>query len=180
MSSFQPEQPSPVDTTDALADIESLYAGVSDPPDLIVVEDDAPPIGLSWAFDFGENRFISGVGSGRGPLQTHGLATLITWAEKCLRTARGAHPIHPPGYGLVRPNDLWGKPVTGAPVAEMEARIRDALTFHPRITDVEDFEFDFDPNDEWVNVAFTMIVDEEVLVPTRTNFSVTSIGARNA
>lgn len=151
--------------SDALADLEADFQGISDPADLVVIEEPPPPIGKSYAFDFASGAWISG---GRGPLQTRELTTLLYWIEKCLRTARGAHPIHPPDYGLRDPTGLMGKLIEGAPFGEMEGRIREALTFHPRITDIEDFSFDFDPDDEWVSVNFTVLLDDDTSLPVDT------------
>lgn len=174
MSSFQPSVP-PVDPDSALADLEATFAATVDPPSLIVVQDEPPPLGKSWAFDWPSMRFNLG-NNGDSPLETRGMLTLIQWAEKCLRTARGAHPIHPPNYGLVDPKSIFGQPVAFAPIAELEARIKDALTFHPRIVDVTDFDSDFDPDDEWVAISFTIVVDDETRLPVTTNLSLTSPG----
>lgn len=161
---FVPSAPEPVDPDDALASLEADFEERVDPPEILVVEEEPPPIGRSWSFDFTTGRFRSGV-NGRAPLATNGTTTLIVWAEKCLRTVSGAHPIHPPGYGVRDRTSLLGQTVSGAPVAELEQRIREALTFHPRIVDIEDFEFDYDPLDEWVNVTFSMVLDDDTVVP---------------
>jgi hypothetical protein len=98
-------------------------------------------------------------GGGHGPLETRGLSTLTTWVEKALRTDRGAHPVHPDGYGIERPFDLVGQPVDTNQAAALHERIREALVFHPRISDVTDFSSDFDPDEEYVSVAFTVHLD---------------------
>lgn len=159
---FQPTSPTPVVGDDALADLEADFQETSSPSEIIIVEEEPPPVGRSWAFDF--PRAVFKTANSKSPLKTHGDATLIQWAEKCLRTARGAHPIHPPGYGLASPADLIGQTVDGAPVAELEARIREALTFHPRIADIRDFDYDFDSSDEWIAVSFTMVLDNDASV----------------
>lgn len=128
--------------------------------DLVVTEEDLPPIAKSWAYDFTNGVFITG-NNGRGPRETRGLATLAVWIEKCLRTDRGAHPVHPAGYGMIRPFDMIGKPLDQAPLEELEPRIRDALTFHPRISDITDFVVDFDSDNEFVNVNFSVVLDDE-------------------
>lgn len=161
---FVPSSPEPLDPDNALASLEADFEERVDPPELLVVEEEPPPIGRSWAFDFVSGRFQSGA-TGKAPLATNGVATLIVWAEKCLRTVAGAHPIHPPGYGVRERSAVLGRAVAGAPVGELEQRIREALTFHPRIVDIEDFEFDFDPLDEWVNVTFSLVLDDDTVVP---------------
>lgn len=167
---FQPPAPAPVNPDDALQDLEASFQGVSAPADVVVVEEQPPPLGLSWAYDFPRERFLLAQGQ-HGPLTTHGTETLIGWMEKVLRTSRGAHPIHPPGYGVLGRNELIARLVEGAPVAEFERRIRDALKFHPRISDVQDFDYSFDPNDEWVAISFTVIREDDTRLPVATTLS---------
>jgi len=131
--------------------------------DLLVAADPPIPVGRSWAYDFAQGRFLPAV-SGQGLLETHGAGTLRSWVEKCLSTARGAHPIHPAGYGLVRREDLIGGPVAHPP-ADLEDRIRDALTFHPRIADITDFGVAYDLNDDFVAVVFTVLTDRSEQIP---------------
>lgn len=157
--------PTPLNPNDALADLEAAFEAAGEPADLLVIEQSPPPIGRSWAFDFSSGRFISG---GSGPLPTNGEVTLIMWCEKAMRTARGAHPIHPPGYGLLKPTELIGAAVQGAAVPELEARIRDTLTFHPRISDITDFEWSSDPNEEWISIDFTIVRDDDSEIPVQT------------
>lgn len=170
---FTPPVPEPVDPDTALADLEADFQASTTPPEIIVVQEALPPIGRSWSFDFTRNQFRSGYRA-NAPLETNGMGTLVQWAEKCLRTARGAHPIHPPGYGMVDPHGLIGEIIDGAPVAELEPRIREALTFHPRIVDIQDFAYDFDPADEWVSVNFTLVLDDDTLLPLETSLSLTT------
>jgi len=133
---------------------------------IVVSTDERIPIGVSWSFDFLSNEFLTG--TSRGPLETRGEHTLYGWMEKCLRTDRGAHPaIHPPGYGLVRPFDMIGLPVAHAVGSDLEARITDALLFHPRIVAVRDFDFQVDPNDDLILAAFTVILDDDTELPVQ-------------
>lgn len=166
---FVPSPPEPIDPNDALADLEASFEAQGEPADLLVVEEPPPPIGRSWAYDFGTRQFVT---KGHGPLATQGISTLTGWIEKCLRTARGAHPIHPPGYGMVNPTELMGVLTEGAPVAELEARIRDALTFHDRIADIEDFDWNLDPDDEWVSISFSVLLDDDSRLPVETSLPV--------
>lgn len=116
-----------------------------------------PRTGRSWAFDFVTGRFVTR--RGQGPLETSDDATLRGWIEKCLRTEREAHAIHrDTGFGLP-PGDLIGGGAEA--VADYEVRVRDALTVHPRITDVREFEARTDPEDpEVVWAWFTVVTDE--------------------
>lgn len=170
---FTPATPEPVDPDSALADLEADFQASTTPPEVILIEEEPPPIGRSWSFDFTRSMFRQSQQS-HSPLTTNGVATLVQWAEKCLHTARGAHPIHPPGYGMRDPHSLIGQTIDGAPIAELEARIREALTFHPRIADIQDFAYDFDPSDEVVSVGFTMVLDDSTLLPANTALALTS------
>jgi hypothetical protein len=111
-------------------------------PTVVVADAAPPPLGRSWPFDFGSEQFVRSRGV---PLETRGTATLLGWIDKCLHTARGALPIHPPAYGLVDPDSIFGKPVAELSAQELEERFRDALTFHPRIADVTNMQIRTDP-----------------------------------
>lgn len=165
---FVPTDDEPLFAEDALAALQDQL-DPSQAPDLIVSKATPVPLGRSPAFDFSTKRFDRRPGS-KGPAWTTGDGTLKGWIEKCLMTARGAHPIHPPGYGLVRPQDIIGGPVTEPP-ADLAQRITDALTFHPRIASVRDFAFAFDPDDEYLAVGFTVITDRDEQLPVETTLT---------
>lgn len=173
MSTFLPEPQYPDDldpsaTLDVLD--ERLLDPSSPPPDLIVTDDPPPPIGRSWQFDFVANRFV--IGSG-GIAETYGLATLRVWIEKCLRTDRGAHPIHSDSYGMVSPFDMIGQQLTDVSQSDLEERVTDALTKHPSIVDIQEFSMTYDPiGDTLLSVNFIVVLaDQQALVVT--NLSLT-------
>jgi hypothetical protein len=125
------------------------------------------PVGRSWAFDWQARSFVTGTRS-RGPIATRGLASIEGWIAKCLSTARGAHVIHPPKYGILRgATDLISRQVGFVP-ADFAERVREALTFHPRVADVRDFAYDYDPGEEWTAVSFTVVLDDESAVTINT------------
>lgn len=156
-TTFVPQTDEPADPLDAIRSIESALEARPSSVDLVVAADEPPPLGRAWAFGWQDKRFLT-AGSW-SPLQTRGYDTLGGWIEKCLRTARGAHPVHPPGYGMPGGGpDLIGGPVGVVP-ADLEERIRDALTYHPRITDITNFDYDFDPNDDHLAVSFIVELD---------------------
>jgi hypothetical protein len=131
--------------------------------DIDIAFDPPQPVGRSWAFDWQARRFVTGTRS-RGPTATRGLATIEGWIAKCLSTSRGAHVIHPPQYGLSRgTTDMISRHVGFVP-ADLEERVHDALVFHPRIADVRDFSYDFDPDEEWTAVYFTVVLDDDSTV----------------
>lgn len=161
--SIFPDDDEVVSASTLLAQAETLLAGDYETDDLVVSEGEAPPLGAAPAFDFSTNRWITG--GGYGPLMTREDRTLSFWIEKCLRTDRGAHPVHPDGYGMIRPFDLIGMPMDDLPLTDLFDRIRDALTFHPRIVDVTDFEADYDPDAEHIDVSFIVRREDETTAP---------------
>ncbi len=114
-----------------------LGLGPGDDPDLVLSDegDFVRPIGRSWAFDPGGRGFIGA----HGPLVTTGLSTLRFWIAKCLATERDSLMIHPPGYGVEGLNRLIGEAMTTGVGAALEEPMREALLFHPNVTDVTDF-----------------------------------------
>jgi hypothetical protein len=143
---------------DELAEIEALTDEIDalDSDDLIVEEDERPPLGRSWGFDFQRGRFIRA--GGKGPLSIHGIHTLEQWIEKCLRTARYAHVVHSPRFGIDRPFSMFGQPAAAFP-DDYEDRVREGLLNHPRIDDVTDFVVETDAADDFAQVSFTVHFD---------------------
>lgn len=154
------------DDLDPQATLEVLDERLTDPttpaPDLVVTDTPADPLGRSWAFDFGKNRFVT---RASGVAATHGLGTLKTWVEKTLRTARGAHPIHSDDYGMERPFDVIGMPLSMISSQDIEQRVLDAILLHPLITGLSDFHMDYDPLDTILNVSFTVLLEDDVILP---------------
>lgn len=138
-------------------------------PDLFIEDALSPPFGRSWRYDFLDFKWER-PGQGQGPSETLGLETLTQWVYKCLITDRGAHPIHPPGYGMVRPFDAVSEAMSGVPFESLQSRVTDALIYHPRITDVRDFDVvSDDPDDEVIEISFTVVLDDDTLLPLSTN-----------
>lgn len=139
---------------------DRLQTDLSDFPtavDLVVAADVPAPIGRSWAFDWSQHAFIKPQGA-LGPKATHGLETLTEWIEKALNTAAGAHPVHPVGYGFAAPAGPMFGALVGTVPPDFEARVRAALTFHPLISDVTDFTFDFSRDDEYLHYTATIVL----------------------
>jgi hypothetical protein len=160
--SFIPSTDDPLQDLDAVTALQNALEARPTELDFIVAPDSSvgAPVGRSWAFDHKGDGFIKSPGA-LSPLPTSDQETLRNWIEKCLRTARGAHPIHPPGYGLVQTsNDLIGVPLGQVP-SDLFGRIEDALTFHPRISGCEDFQVDFDPDDEAIFIDFVVRLDDD-------------------
>lgn len=151
----------PDDAVGAAEEVDPFDTAASDDGSVeeVVVTQPAPaPLAKSWAFDFNLGQFFHA--GQRGPTPTFGLVTLRYWIEKCLMTERGGSLIHSESYGIEGLTELIGEP-QGVLSATLRDRVTDALTFHPRISEVADFEITSDPDNEYVEVSFTVITDEE-------------------
>lgn len=168
MSTQEPQNPTisglfPADDTPASAqeEFDTFERSIEAEPDVIVSLDDKPPLGRSWEFSFWPPQGFVTKPGGHGPTGTFGEDTLRHWIDKCLHTDRGAHPIHPPGYGVEGAFAMIGRPLESTELATYEGRVRDALLFHPRITDVTDFDMTLDPDEEDVAITMTVVLDDE-------------------
>lgn len=150
-----PAQEEPLPADDAFTRFEENIDAQSDTADLVVVEEDPPPLGRSWAYDFDSRQFVAAPGA-HGPLAIRGLSTLEQWVTKALQTARGAHPIYSDAYGIDLPADFFSGPVVAFPDDLFLDRVRTALLRHPRIVDVDSFAFTHLPTEEYVAVSFTV------------------------
>jgi hypothetical protein len=150
-----PVQEQPLAPDDAFLRYEESLDRRPDSTDLVVTQEPPPPLGRSWAYDFDLHQFVRSPGQ-HGPLETHGISTLETWVEKCLRTARGAYPIYSDDFGIELPADLFGGNVASFPTDLFRDRVTDALTKHPRIVRVSDFAFAIDETEEYIAASFTV------------------------
>lgn len=129
--------------------------------EVIEIEDAPAPVGRSIAYDFERNQAVM---AGHGPLVIRGEQTVYGWIEKALRTAEGAHAVHPPGYGLMRPIEDY----LGEEVFDENGMVEDitrAILFHPSITSVEDVVVTvLDDEDEAygrIYISLTASLDDE-------------------
>lgn len=153
-----PEDDEPLDEDEALEELDAAIEALPD-DDLVVTADAPAPIGRSYGFDVHARRFITGP-NGHSPIPTYGDGTLRTWIAMTMNTDMGAHPIFSDDYGMEHLGEGFGGPTALFPTGDYEQRIREALTFHPRIVGVRDFEWDLDPADDAVAVDFTVDVDD--------------------
>lgn len=150
-----PSQQVPLPADDAFTRFEENIDAQPDAADLVVVEEDPPPLGRSWAYDFAGRKFV-GAPTAHGPLTIRGISTLQQWIEKVLITSRGAYPIYSDGYGIDLPADFFSGPSAHFPDDLFRDRVIDALTQHPRIVSVDSFAFNLDANAEYVACSFTV------------------------
>ena len=159
------------DTLDPAEEFDALSTALEETPDVddLVIPEEEPPLGRSWAFDFETGRFRAASSvTAHGPLATHGLRTLETWIEKCLRTDRGAHPVHSANFGVANPFEMIGQPVMSGLPDDYDERIRTALTMHPHIADIRRFKAEVDPNDDVVLVSFMVVLMDDTALPFET------------
>jgi len=174
---LQPEiveelQPLDPDLASAEEELQVSEATVAAEDDATVVVEPAPkPLGQTIAMDFQAHSIIR---SGKGPLMVRRTESLKQWIEKCIRTHRGAHPVHPVGYGLTEPvSELIGLSGGQVQIGELSSEVRDALMFHPDVNDVIEFEAilaDPDPvtGDASVEMTFQVITGDGSVLPIAT------------
>jgi uncharacterized protein DUF2634 len=152
------ELPAAIDA--ALAEAEDAI----DASELVVTTEPAPtPLGRSWAFDFTTKRFVM---AGHQPVETRRTQTLEYWIQKTLRTPLGGSVIHPPGYGFVKPTEIFGGPLDAADVSTLQEKVEDALLPHPSISAIEGFEAEPDPElEEALLMRFHVITDDQTVLP---------------
>lgn len=94
------------------------------------------PIGRTWLFDFNQGEFDTSSGSPR-KLQDNDALILQQWIRRALTTERGTLAIYPPNFG-VELEGVWSGELTGtAAVVKISDTMRQALTYHDRIVDVQ-------------------------------------------
>ena len=132
-----------------------------------------PPLGRNWLFDFQQQRFVR---AGRSPKTIRGDSAIQAWVEKCLRTAQGDAIVHSPDYGLTQPiGDYLGIVSEENDLAGLEADIEEALSFHPHIQTIENFQVIFGDTVEGeaaAEVAFDVILVDGSEVPFDTDIEV--------
>jgi hypothetical protein len=153
----------PQDVLDEDEELEAIDAAEAEAEagELVVPAEPPPPLGRSWAFDFSSGQFVPARAG--APTPTYGLATLRGWIEKCLRTRRGAHPVHDDDYGVDIPDEIWGGNLDHDALGDLAQDVEDALLQHPRIMRVVGFRLEgYDDEEEGaLEVSFTVILDDE-------------------
>lgn len=149
-----PPDSEPPDPDEAL----SLEEALADPTVLDPEQDPPVALGRAPAIDFVQRRFIPNTAG--GPLMVYGIDTLAQWVEKCLRTRRGENPACHPDFGLdVMLTDLLdGGPFDAGAVAEFEAIVERALSLHPAIDSIDEWQPIYtDLDDDSAQIRFTVI-----------------------
>ena len=141
-------------------DLDAAASAALEDPFQVDEEEETPiPYGVTWSFDYVRERFVV---AGDAPAEVRGLSALMEWCSLCVRVARGAHPIFTDDYGMEDPDDPLGEISAAEMISDYEERLREALTQHDRVTDVQDLEADYDPAEGIVYVRdFAVVTDED-------------------
>ena len=156
--------------------VDAAEASALEDPEAEEDDEGVLPFGMSWEFDFTAGRFKQG---STGPLRAYGEDALIQWCLMAMNSTRFAHDVFSEAFGVENMDDLIGSVMTSDIAEEFEARVRDALLVHDRITEVEDFAVTFDPASDTLYVdTFSVVTDEDeqVAVPE----AIVNLGATNA
>lgn len=150
------------DEVSAEDDLDAAVESALDNPYAATVAKDPPiPFGSTWAFDYQKGRFIRSAGS---PAQVNGAAALVEYIQTSMRTAAGVHPIFPPDFGIVRPEDFLGAADPTEAISDFQDRLRTALLAHDRIEDVRDFEAEIDLAQGIITVTNLIIITDQAEV----------------
>lgn len=149
---------------DADTVLDAAEASVLDDPLATSEPTPAPiPYGRTPAFDFTTGRFVR-LGDGATPWVS-GRDALRQWFAAMLATGRGGCPIYSDEFGIETPDDYIGGVDPQPELATLEERLREAVQFHDRIEDIDDFEVDYDPSTGVITlVDLTIITDEQEAV----------------
>jgi len=127
-------------------------------------ESEPTPFGKSWAWDFARGRFKR---YGSSPAPVWDINNLKVWIQLVLNIGRFAHPIYEDDIGVDQDHMMIGQ-LAQDPAAQAlyMTTVADALMVHDRITDVTNFDFTDDPDDdEAVDVYFEVTVDDGEVFP---------------
>lgn len=148
----------------------------------LLAPDQNPPVALGRApaIDFVQRTFLPGAAG--GPLMLYGLDTLAQWVEKCLRTRRGENPACDPNFGLDRlfSDMIDGSPYDESVAAEYETIVERALSVHPYIDSIDEFDISYTDGDDAVFISLTVIPMAEGSDPLNIDVQLPATGANSA
>lgn len=125
-------------------------------PELLV--DELPePLGQSWLWDPEKGRFVR---DGLAPRVVTGLDALRVWCLVAVYSARYAHEVFTPAFGIDDPDSVVGvaADLTAAANAYGDS-LREALLVHDRITAVDNYGWTWDEHGT-LRVSFDVLTDE--------------------
>lgn len=99
------------------------------------------PLGRTWLFDYNAGRFVR---DGTAPREVRSRQALGVWAGLALKTARGAHAVFSPQFGMDDPDGVIGAAADAQDKAnDWQADAIDALLVHDRIASIENVVVEF-------------------------------------
>lgn len=124
-----------------------------------VTSDPVIPFGRTAPFDYTTGRFIR-LGDGAIPWIS-GPSALREWAQAALHTGRGGSPIFSDDFGFENMDDWLGEADPSVAMATLEDRLRECLTRHERVEDIDDYEADYDATKGVLELRkFTIVTDQ--------------------
>lgn len=141
--------------------LDEELAELADPEDVpdFDVEEETLPVGRTWFIDL-----ETGTG-GPSPAVLRGNDAVVMLAQIALRTRRGEHVIFDDEFGMDDPEGMLGFADEAERRALYERDVSETLlACHDRITNVSDFLFIRDPDEEeiYVDLSIEIDGDEEV------------------
>lgn len=165
----------PVNQAEVLSADEQLDAAEAsalDDPLTTVATTPAPiPFGKTAPFDYTTGRFVR-LGDGAIPWVS-GQAALREWLQAAFHTGRGGCPLYDDTFGFERPDDYLGTVDPTEAMATLEDRLRDAVTVHDRVQEIDDYEAEHNPKTGVIELLDLTIITDEAEAVGVGNFNVT-------
>jgi len=117
------------------------------------LDEDLPPIGKSFLYDFDKGDFVLKDGK---PIELSGLDSLKMWIRKVLKTERFRFRIYEDDpYGVLL-EELIGLNLPRAYIeAELEREVTESLLLSPYIDRLQEWSFERDG--KWMRISFIVI-----------------------
>lgn len=150
-------------------------------PDVLAADQDPPaPLGRAPAIDFVQRTFVPNTAG--GPLMLYGTDTLRQWVQKCVRTRRGENPACDPDFGMDKlfTDLIDGSPYDESAAAEFEGIMERALSVHPAIDSIDEWQIDYTDGDDAAFVRFLVIQTADGEDPLEIDVQLPATGAASA
>jgi len=146
-------------------------SALDDPLATTPIEPPAIPFGRTAPFDYTTGRFVR-FSDGAIPWVS-GKAALREWVYAALQTGRGGSPLFDDQFGFERLNDIIGSADPSEQMATLEGRLRDCVTVHERVQDIDDYKAEHDPVRGVVEIEDLTIITDEAEAVLLGNFDAT-------
>jgi hypothetical protein len=142
-------------------DPDEQIEALGDPDAIATSPVEQEPLGMSWAFN-PDTGLVQTYGI--QPVAVTGVDALKVWCAVALATSRLTHPIFSDDFGMDEPDHLVGYAFDAERNADYIRDVRSCLLVHDRISDVRNFRFRHDPDDEYVEMDADIVLDDEDLI----------------